>query len=93
MANVSSDSFIKLPEKCSGGKLSKICITDLAVANAVGDKLPMFVIEKAKKLRCFINEKFPSFYPVVYRNQQKSWMDVLLFEEWAREMGKKCISE
>ena len=93
MANVSSDSFIKLPEKCSGGKLSKIRITDLAVANAVGDKLPMFVIEKAKKLRCFNNVKFPSFYPVVYRNQQKSWMDGLLFEEWAREIGKKCVSE
>ena len=49
-------------ENCSGGKSSKIRITGLAVANAVGDKLPMFVIGKAKKSRCFKNVKF---YPVV----------------------------
>ena len=35
-------------EKCSGGKHSKIRITDLAAANAVGNKLPVFVFCKAK---------------------------------------------
>ena len=34
-------------ENCSGGKLSKIHITDLVVTNAIGDKLPMFVTGKA----------------------------------------------
>ena len=33
-------------EKCSGGKLSKIRMTGMAAANAVGDKIPMFVIGK-----------------------------------------------
>ena len=45
-------------EKCSGKKLSKIRIADLVVANAVGDKLPMFVTGEAKKPRCFKNMKF-----------------------------------
>ena len=45
-------------EKFSGGTLSKIRITGLAVANAIEDKLPMFVIGKSKKPRCFKNMKF-----------------------------------
>ena len=44
----------------------RLHITDLAVANAVGDKLPMFVIRKAKKPRCLKNVKF---LPCRYRNQ------------------------
>ena len=36
-------------EKWSGGKLSEIRFTGMAAANAVGEKLPMFVIGKAKK--------------------------------------------
>ena len=42
-------------ERCSGGKLSKVRITGMASANAAGDKLPMFVIGKARKPRCFKN--------------------------------------
>ena len=44
-------------EKCSGGKHSKIRITSLAAANAVGNKLPVFAIRKAKNPRCFKNIK------------------------------------
>ena len=36
-------------EKCSGGKHSKIRIIGLAAANAVGNKLPLFVIGKTLK--------------------------------------------
>ena len=35
-------------EKCSGGKLGKVCITGMASANAAGDKLPMLSLEKPK---------------------------------------------
>ena len=34
--------------KCSGRKQSKIQITGVAAANAVGDKLPMFVTGKSQ---------------------------------------------
>ena len=65
-------------EKCSGGKLSKIRITAMAAANAVGDKISMFVIGKSQKPRCLKNVKFLSCR---CRNQKKSWMDGALFEE------------
>ena len=42
-------------EKSYEGKLSKIPITGMAAANVMGDKLPMFVIGKAKNPRCFKN--------------------------------------
>ena len=77
-------------EKCSGGKLSKIRITGIAAANAVGDKVPMFVIGKSQKPRCFKNVKF---LPCQYRNQKKSWMNGALFEEWVRELDRKFASE
>ena len=62
----------------------------MAAANAMGDKLPMFVIGKAKNPRCFKNGKF---LPCRYRNQRKSWMDGKLFEEWLRELDKKFAFE
>ena len=77
-------------EKCSGGKLSKVRITGMvsatgmASANAAGDKLPMFVIDIGKARK---------FLPCRYRHQKKSWMDGILFEEWARELDRKFLSE
>ena len=76
--------------KCSGRELSKMCITGLVVANAVGDKLPIFVTGKAKKPRCFKNVKFLT---CCYGNQRKSWMDGVLFEKWPRKMDKNFVSE
>ena len=35
-------------DKCPGGKHSKLRITGLAAANAVGDRFPTFVIGKSK---------------------------------------------
>ena len=63
-------------ERCYVGKLSKIRIAGMAAANATGDKLPMFIIGKAKNPRCFKNVKF---LPCRYRNQRKSWMDGKIF--------------
>ncbi|XP_057310302.1 tigger transposable element-derived protein 6-like [Hydractinia symbiolongicarpus] len=77
-------------EKCSGGKNSKVRITGLAAANAVGDKLPMFVIGKSKKPRCFKNV---TSLPCRYRAQKKSWMDSSLFEEWVREIDAMFLKE
>ena len=50
----------------------------MAAANAVGDKIPMFVIRKAQKPRCFKNVKF-----LLCRNQHKKRLDGwVLFESW-----------
>ena len=72
-------------EKCVGGKFSKQRLTGLAAGNALGQKLPMFIIGKAKKPRCFKNLKH---LPCRYRGQKKSWMDSDLFEDWVREQAK-----
>ena len=77
-------------EKCSGGKHSKTRITGLAAADAVGSKLPMFVVGKAKKPRCFKNIKT---LPCRCHAQKKSWMDGALFEECVRDLNKKFESE
>ena len=77
-------------ESCTGGKHSKIRLTGMAAANATGDKIPMFVIGKSKSPRCFKGVKH---LPCRYRNQNKSWMDSVLFEEWIREMDTKFTKE
>ena len=40
-------------EKCSAGQHSKIRLKGLATGNAHDESLPMFVIGKANKIRCF----------------------------------------
>ena len=55
-------------EKCSGSKNSKIRLTGLAAANMIGEKLPMFVIGKSQKPRCF---KHIKSLPCCYRAQKK----------------------
>ena len=77
-------------EKCVGGKHSKVRLTALAAGNAEDEKLPMFVIGKSVKPRCFsgiVN------LPCRYRAQKKSWMDSTLFEEWVREQDPKFERE
>ena len=65
-------------------------ITGLAAANALGEKLPMFVIGKAAKPRCF---KDIMTLPCRYRSQAKPWMDSLLFEEWIKDLDMKFVRE
>ena len=40
-------------ERCSGGKHNKVRMTGLAAVNAMGEKLPMFVMGKSAKPCCF----------------------------------------
>ena len=77
-------------EKCTGGKHSKIRVAGLAAAKVNGDKLPMFVIGKLQKPRCFKNIKK---LPCRYRGQMKTWMDPTLFEEWVRELDNQFEKE
>ena len=38
-------------KRCSGGKHSKVQLTGMAASNALGEKIPMFVIAKSDSLR------------------------------------------
>ena len=73
-------------EKCTGGKHSKVRLTGMAAGNVKGERLPMFVIGKAKTPRCFKGVKS---IPCRYRAQPKSWMSSELFEEWIKEIDRK----
>ena len=63
-----------------------VWLTGMAAASAAGEKLPIFVIGKSAKPRCFKNVKS---IPYHYRSQIKSWMNSFLFDEWVKELGKK----
>ena len=73
-------------KRCAGEKHSKVRLTGMAASNALGEKLPMFVIGKSAKPRCF---KHVRNLPCRYRSQKKAWMDGTLFEEWLRELDRK----
>ena len=73
-------------EKCSGGKKSKVRLTRMAAASAVGEKLPMFVIWKSKNPFCFKNVKH---LPCEYKSQIKNWMNSEIFEEWVCKLDRK----
>ena len=79
--------FLHLRGKhCSGGKHSKVRLTGMAASNALGEKIPMFVIGKSASPRCF---KHVRNLPCRYRSQKKAWMDGTLFEEWLHELDRK----
>ena len=75
-------------EKRVGGKHSKTWLTGMAAANAIGEKLPLFVIGKSVWPRCFIGFKN---IPCRYRSQKESWKDGGLFEEWVRELHRNFV--
>ena len=77
-------------EKCSGGKYIKVRLTGMATASATGEKLPMFVIGKSAKPRCF---KYVKSLPCRYCAQPKSWMSSFLFDEGVKELDRKFEKE
>ena len=52
----------------------------MAEGNAIGEKLPMFVIGS-----CF---KHIKNLPCKYKSQKKSWIDSQIFEEWVRKLNR-----
>ena len=68
-------------------------MTGIAAANADGDKLLTFLIEKSKNPQCFKNAKLllMQIIPCSYRSQRNGWMDNVLFEEWVRALDSKFL--
>lgn len=70
----------KREAKAPGFKTSKARVTILVTANASGNHaLPLLMIGKAKKPRCFKNV---ACLPLTYKAQKNSWMESGLFFEW-----------
>lgn len=78
-------------ETCNGGKRAKNRITLLLTANMTGtEKLPLLVIGKAQKPRCFKGIKS---LPATYKANSKAWMTASLYEEWLRELDRHFVSK
>ncbi len=78
-------------ETCHGGKLSKERVTVLLATNADGsEKLPLLLIGKSTKPRCFENVKT---FPCEYQQQRCAWMTGDMFTKWLQRLDQKCITE
>ncbi|XP_065650421.1 uncharacterized protein LOC136078571 [Hydra vulgaris] len=77
-------------ERCTRGKLSKARSTGLAAGNGVGEKLPMFIIGKKEKPRCFKGVKN---LPFQYKSQNNSWMDSKVITDYVRRLDAKFNAE
>ena len=71
-----------LEKSADGRKGQKERITINACSNASGTiKLPLLMIGKAKKPRCFKHISLDSM-PVIYMNQQNAWVNSEIFYNW-----------
>ena len=78
-------------QQCSGGKKSKERITVMVACNSNGsEKLPLFVIGKSIKPRCFKNVKT---LPVEYTANKKAWMVATTFTDWLLKSVKRFLRE
>ena len=73
-------------KRCSGVKYSKVRLTGMAASNALGEKIPMFLVGKSSSPRCFEHVRNLACR---HRSQKKAWMDGTLFEEWPHELDRK----
>ena len=78
-------------EETHGTKQSKERVTAMVCANMTGcDKVPLLIIGKAKKPRCFKNVQT---LPTEYRANAKAWMTSVLFIEWLRKLDTKFANQ
>lgn len=79
-------------ENCTGGKHAKERLSVAFTVNATGtQKLPLFVIGRFAKPRCFKGAHLPS--GVIYRSNTKAWMTSKLFEEYIRLLDRRFAGE
>lgn len=87
-----SRTFTPKGGACSGVKQRKDRVTVLFGANATGEeKLPLLIIGKALKPRCFRNARLPN--GVIYRANRAAWMTATLFEEYVRAIDNKMAKK
>ena len=73
-----------------GTKNNKERVTILVGASMSGEKLPLLMIGKSFKPRCFLGIQN---LPIQYKNQQNSWMDVCIFESYLKKLDNKLCAQ
>lgn len=78
-------------KKFESGKRSKERVSVLVCANMTGtEKLKLIVIGKAYEPRCFRGK---SKVPVVYENNEKSWMTSIIFTRFMKQLDARMSKE
>ena len=73
-------------KRANGRKKAKERVTLSACANVTGSiKLPLLMIGKYKKPRCFKEINMDSL-PVTYRNQTNAWVNTTIFLSWFQDI-------
>ena len=72
-----------------GTKMNKDRLTVLVGGSMTGEKLPLLVIGKSKKPRCFNGIKN---LPLDYTNQENSWMNSTIFNNYLLKLDKRLSS-
>ena len=76
-----------------GKKQDKERLTVAICCNEDGsEKLPLWIIGKYAKPRCFKNVNLNSLN-CEYRANKRAWMTGVLFEEYVRQLDKKWLEE
>ena len=76
------------PGRLPGRKVQKDRVTFMACTNIDGsEKFPLLVIGKSKRRRCF-NSQDPESLGVIYRYNNKSWMNSSTFFEWLNQFDE-----
>ncbi|XP_037564678.1 tigger transposable element-derived protein 4-like [Dermacentor silvarum] len=79
-------------EKCTGGKHAKNRVSVAFGVNMTGsEKLPLMVIGRYGKPRCFKGARLPS--DVIYKHNKKAWMTAQLFEEYVRQLDRRFAAK
>ena len=75
-------TLVSIHNEPFGTKKARERVTINACANASGSiKLPLLMIGKSKKPRCFKNIDQETL-PLIYRHQKNAWINVYIYEEW-----------
>jgi hypothetical protein len=80
-----NSTLVRKNETCAGGKRAKDRVTVLVGASAAGEKLPLLIIGRFGKPRCFKN----STIPLEYMSNRKAWMTGDIFSSYLKKMDRQ----
>jgi hypothetical protein len=74
-------------QSCKGGKQGKDRITMVLTCSALGNKLPLWIINKSKNPRTF-REQDMNKLKVKYTNSAKAWMTNPIFNQYLKQLDE-----
>ena len=84
-----SKSLIRHGEQQSGTKVNKEHFTAVVCANAMGDKLKLWIIGKSKCPHSFPKYTSELEHHIIYRSNAKGWMTRDIFIEFLNKLNNK----